>query len=168
MWRLTGTQYIGGAFGTVPFGVTGIFAALDMHTNRLIWQQEWPERCYSGSVATAGGLVFVGRSDGRLTALDSSTGALLWAFQTGAGVNATVSVFEQAGSSTSLCCRPAICLRDLGTATACGCFRWTVCRTGRGCRARRGIGGRGQPDRGPRRRARGLPECLRCLSRVER
>ena len=91
-----GDPYIGGAFGTVPFGVTGIFAALDMHTNRLIWQQEWPERCYSGSVATAGGLVFVGRSDGRLTALDSSTGALLWAFQTGAGVNATVSVFEQA------------------------------------------------------------------------
>jgi quinohemoprotein ethanol dehydrogenase len=92
-----GDEYIGGAFGTVPFGVTGIFAALDMHTNRLVWQQEWPERCYSGSVATAGGLVFVGRSDGRLTALDSSSGALLWEFQTGAGVNATVSTFEQAG-----------------------------------------------------------------------
>ena len=92
-----GDPYLGGAFGTVPFGVTGIFAALDMRTNRLVWQQEWPERCYSGSVATAGGLVFVGRSDGRLTALDSSTGALLWAFQTGAGVNAPVSVFEQDG-----------------------------------------------------------------------
>jgi alcohol dehydrogenase (cytochrome c) len=92
-----GDQYIGGTFGTVPFGVTGIFAALDMRTNRLVWQQEWPERCYSGSVATAGGLVFVGRSDGRLTALDSSSGALLWEFQTGAGVNATVSTFEQAG-----------------------------------------------------------------------
>ena len=92
-----GEQYIGGAFGTVPFGVTGIFAALDMRTNRLVWQQEWPERCYSGSVATAGGLVFVGRSDGRLTALDSTSGALLWAFQTGAGVNATASVFEQGG-----------------------------------------------------------------------
>ena len=92
-----GDRYIGGAFGTVPFGVRGIFAALDMRTNQLVWQQEWPERCYSGSVATAGGLVFVGRSDGRLTALDSSTGALLWEFQTGAGVNATVSVFEQAG-----------------------------------------------------------------------
>jgi quinohemoprotein ethanol dehydrogenase len=92
-----GDPYLGGEFGTVPFGVTGIFAALDMRTNRLVWQQEWPERCYSGSVATAGGLVFVGRSDGRLTALDSSSGALLWEFQTGAGVNATVSTFEQAG-----------------------------------------------------------------------
>ena len=92
-----GERYIGGVFGSVPFGVTGIFAALDMRTNRLVWQQEWPERCYSGSVATAGGLVFVGRSDGRLTALDSTSGALLWAFQTGAGVNATASVFEQGG-----------------------------------------------------------------------
>ena len=92
-----GERYVGGAFGTVPFGVTGIFAALDMRTNRLVWQQEWPERCYSGSVATAGGLLFVGRSDGRLTALDSTSGALLWAFQTGAGVNATASVFEQGG-----------------------------------------------------------------------
>ena len=92
-----GERYVGGAFGTVPFGVTGIFAALDMRTNRLVWQQAWPERCYSGSVATAGELVFVGRSDGRLTALDSTSGALLWAFQTGAGVNAPASVFEQGG-----------------------------------------------------------------------
>ena len=92
-----GDQYIGGAFGSVPFGVTGIFAALDMRTNKLVWQQQWPERCYSGSVATAGGLVFVGRGDGRLTALDSRSGALLWAFQTGAGVNAPASAFEYRG-----------------------------------------------------------------------
>ena len=92
-----GERYIGGAFGTVPFGVTGIFAALDMRTNRLVWQQEWPERCYSGSVATAGDLVFVGRSDGRLTALDSASGDLLWAFQTGAGVNAPATIFEHEG-----------------------------------------------------------------------
>ena len=92
-----GKRYIGGAFGAVPFGVTGIFAALDMRTNTLVWQQQWPERCYSGSAATAGGVVFVGRGDGRLTALDSLTGTLLWAFQTGAGVNAPPSVFEHRG-----------------------------------------------------------------------
>ena len=92
-----GERYIGSVFGSVSFGATGIFAALDMRTNRLVWQQEWPERCYSGSVASAGGLVFVGRSDGRLTALDSTSGALLWAFQTGAGVNASASIFEHGG-----------------------------------------------------------------------
>ncbi len=62
-----------------------------------MWQQQWPERCLSGSIATAGGLVFTGRSDGRLTALDSATGAKLWEFQTGAGMNAPVSTFEHRG-----------------------------------------------------------------------
>jgi alcohol dehydrogenase (cytochrome c) len=68
-----------------------------MHTNTLVWQQHWPEPCYSGSVTTAGGLVFVGRNDGRLTALDSSDGTKLWEFQTGAGMNAPASVFEHRG-----------------------------------------------------------------------
>jgi len=68
-----------------------------MKTNRLVWQQRWTEPCYSGSVTTAGGLVFVGRSDGRLTALNSSNGRRLWEFQTGAGVNAPASVFEYEG-----------------------------------------------------------------------
>jgi alcohol dehydrogenase (cytochrome c) len=53
--------------------------------------------CYSGATTTAGGLVFVGRNDGRLTALDSSDGTKLWEFQTGAGMNAPVSVFEHGG-----------------------------------------------------------------------
>jgi glucose dehydrogenase/cytochrome c553 len=92
-----GDRYLGGRFGSVTWGVTGIFAALDMHTNKLVWQQQWPERCYSGSVTTAGGLVFVGRGDGRFTALDPRDGKLLWQFQTGAGVNAPASVFEHRG-----------------------------------------------------------------------
>ena len=76
---------------------TGIFAALDMHTNRLIWQQAWPDRCYSGSINTAGNLLFVGRNDGRLTAMNTENGNLLWEFQTGAGMNSTVSIFEHNG-----------------------------------------------------------------------
>ena len=94
---MDGERYLGGVFGAVGWGITGILSALDMHTNKLVWQQQWPERCYSGSVATAGGLLFIGRGDGRLTALDSRSGALLWAFQTGAGVNAPASVFEHRG-----------------------------------------------------------------------
>ena len=68
-----------------------------MRTNTLVWQQHWAEQCYSGATATAGGLVFVGRNDGRLTALDSRDGKQLWEFQTGAGMNAPVSVFEHNG-----------------------------------------------------------------------
>jgi quinohemoprotein ethanol dehydrogenase len=92
-----GAGYIGGGFGGRPFQSLGVFAAMDMRTNRIVWQQQWPEPCYSGSIVTGGGLVFVGRSDGRLTALDSSSGKRLWEFQTGAGMNSTVSTFERGG-----------------------------------------------------------------------
>lgn len=90
-----GERYLGGTFGSIPG--SGIFAALDMKTNRIVWQQAWKDSCYSGSVTTAGGLVFVGRNDGRLTALSASTGEHLWEFQTGAGMNAPASVFEYEG-----------------------------------------------------------------------
>ncbi|MGD2131660.1 MAG: PQQ-binding-like beta-propeller repeat protein [Maricaulaceae bacterium] len=93
----SGDRYLGGRFGSADLPSIGVFAALDVTTNRLVWNQAWPDRCYSGSVATAGGLVFVGRSDGRLTALDSADGTLLWEFQTGAGMNAPASVFEYEG-----------------------------------------------------------------------
>src|SRR5690606_23969261 len=86
-----GELYAAGIFGGQILHRLGIFAALDMRTNELVWRQHWPEECYSGSVATAGGLVFVGRNDGRLTALDSSDGRKLWEFQTGAGMNAPAS-----------------------------------------------------------------------------
>jgi alcohol dehydrogenase (cytochrome c) len=92
-----GDRYVAGIFGTSALPNLGVFAALDVHTNKLVWRQQWAESCYSGSTTTAGGLVFVGRNDGRLTALSSADGAKLWEFQTGAGMNAPVSVFEHEG-----------------------------------------------------------------------
>ena len=88
---------MGGNFAGVPIPTTGIFTALDMRTNKIVWRQRWRDLCYSGSTVTAGGLLFVGRNDGRLTALDSRSGKLLWEYQTGAGVNASSSVFEYQG-----------------------------------------------------------------------
>ena len=92
-----GSLYFGGNFGSVSLPAAGIFAAMDMKTNRIVWRQRWPDKCYSGVTATAGGLLFVGRNDGRLTALDSSDGRRLWEFNTGAGVNAPASVFKYNG-----------------------------------------------------------------------
>jgi mono/diheme cytochrome c family protein len=89
--------YMGGRFTQAAADDRGIFAALDVTTNTLAWRQQWREICYSGSVVTAGGLVFVGRNDGRLTALDKSNGKLLWEFMTDAGVNTTVTTFEWNG-----------------------------------------------------------------------
>jgi quinohemoprotein ethanol dehydrogenase len=76
---------------------SGIIAALDMTTNKIVWRYRWPDQCYSGTLATGGNLLFVGRSDGRLTALDSRTGNQLWEFQTGAGMHAPMSTFAHDG-----------------------------------------------------------------------
>ena len=92
-----GKLFMGGIFKSTRIPRSGIFAALDLKTNKLVWQQQWGDTCYSGSAVTAGGLIFVGRNDGRFTALDSADGSLLWEFQTGAGVNAPSSVFEHNG-----------------------------------------------------------------------
>jgi quinohemoprotein ethanol dehydrogenase len=92
-----GEHYEGGVVGFAPLPRSGIFAAVDVTTNTLAWRYRWPDQCYSGSLATGGGLVFVGRNDGRLTALDSDSGLKLWEFQTGAGMNAPATTFERDG-----------------------------------------------------------------------
>jgi quinohemoprotein ethanol dehydrogenase len=89
--------YMGGFFGQARVNDRGILAALDVTTNRLVWRREFREICYSGSIVTAGGLLFVGRSDGRLTALDKRNGESLWEFMTDAGVNTTATTFEHKG-----------------------------------------------------------------------
>jgi alcohol dehydrogenase (cytochrome c) len=95
---VTGDDFLGSAFNA-PEGnvVRGTFTAMDMRTNTIAWQKQWTDSCYSGSVTTAGGLVFVGHNDGRLIAYDARDGNQLWAFQTGAGANATATVFENDG-----------------------------------------------------------------------
>jgi alcohol dehydrogenase (cytochrome c) len=91
-------MWFGGSYESVGVPRTGTFTAMDLTTNRIAWQQQWPTgACWSGSLATGGGLVFVGRSDGRLTALDSGDGRRLWQFQTDSGVNAPPSTFEWKG-----------------------------------------------------------------------
>jgi alcohol dehydrogenase (cytochrome c) len=93
----SGTAYTQGVFGFSDIPLNGVFAAVDMRTNRIVWRQRWKDSCYSGSAATAGDIVFTGRNDGRFVALDSRNGDVLWEFQTGAGVNASASIFEHNG-----------------------------------------------------------------------
>jgi len=92
-----GGRYLEGTFTRSGLVMRGIFAAVDVRTNKLAWQQQWAEMCYSGSIVTAGGLIFVGRNDSRFTAIDKSNGDLLWDFETDAAVNATASTFEHNG-----------------------------------------------------------------------
>jgi quinohemoprotein ethanol dehydrogenase len=88
---------LGGGGANPGVARRGTFTAMDLTTNRIVWQQQWPSSCFNGTLATAGGLVFVGRSDGRFTALDSDSGNRLWQFQTDAGVAASASTFEHGG-----------------------------------------------------------------------
>jgi alcohol dehydrogenase (cytochrome c) len=92
-----GAEYLGGAFMRPDVPGRGVFTAMDLRTNHIAWRRQLSARCYGGSVATAGGLIFLGRDDGRLTALDKDTGRLLWAFQLDAGVNAPPTTFEYRG-----------------------------------------------------------------------
>jgi len=55
---------------------------------RIRWQQKTEKPMVGGVLATAGGLVFTGEGNGFLSAFDADTGAQLWQFQCGAGVNA--------------------------------------------------------------------------------
>jgi alcohol dehydrogenase (cytochrome c) len=89
--------YMGGSWSDPGVARRGTFTAMNLTTNRIAWQQQWPSSCFNGTLATKGGLVFVGRSDGRFTALDSSTGHRLWQFQTDAGVAAPASTFLHDG-----------------------------------------------------------------------
>ena len=94
---VAGRGYNGGRWGQTSYPGGGMFTAVDLKTNRIAWQQQWREICFSGSVVTAGGVVFTGRADGRLTALDKTNGNKLWEFMTDAGVNTTVTTFMHNG-----------------------------------------------------------------------
>ena len=84
-------------FGSTGIPRRGILVAADLTTHTVAWQQQWADRCFSGSTATAGGLLFIGRNDGRLTALNSSNGETLWSFRTDTGIHQSPTVFEHNG-----------------------------------------------------------------------
>ncbi len=80
------------------FDTPGEVTAFNMNTGKIAWVDKWAQSCYSGTVDTAGGVVFVGQNSGTLLALNAMTGKTLWSFQTGAGANAPVSVFKYDGT----------------------------------------------------------------------
>jgi alcohol dehydrogenase (cytochrome c) len=90
-------SFRGGGYVGAGIPSSGIYSALDVTTNTLVWQKRFNDGCRSGSLVTAGGLVFLGRNDGRLTALDAANGERLWSFQTEAAVNSGVSTFMHNG-----------------------------------------------------------------------
>jgi PQQ-dependent dehydrogenase (methanol/ethanol family) len=92
-----GEIWIGGKQTPVaPESTYGTISAIRPSTGKIAWQRRtsW---LWSGALATAGGLVFVGHNDGWLRAYDARTGRTLWEFFCGAGVNAPPVSFELDG-----------------------------------------------------------------------
>jgi quinohemoprotein ethanol dehydrogenase len=79
----------------------GLLASMSAETNKLAWEKNVPYRTQqngSGFLATAGGLLFHGNTDGLLDARDVVTGEIKWQFQTGADANQPVSGYEADGA----------------------------------------------------------------------
>ncbi len=98
-----GKTFIGVQFGA--FATTGgTFTAMNMTNNSVAWQKKYTDGCYSGSLSTAGGLVFMGQGGasfekglgknattggtGQVVAYNAATGDQLAALPTAAGANA--------------------------------------------------------------------------------
>ena len=92
-----GKSYTGGSFGRTTMPRIGLVAALDVTTQKLKWRLQWPDVCVSGSVNTAGGLLFMARTDGRVMALDKHDGSTLWQWQLDAPISAPITTFEYRG-----------------------------------------------------------------------
>ena len=89
-----GKLWLGGAFKVIPSEEQwGNVTAVDYHTGKIRWQVKTPQPMIGGILATAGGLVFTGEGNGQFRAYDAETGAILWRFQAGAGVNAPPSSY---------------------------------------------------------------------------
>ena len=93
-----GKLWLGGAFTNIPGGIqAGNVTAVDYDTGKIKWQVKTPQPMIGGILATGGGLVFAGESNGWFKAYDAKDGKVLWKFQAGAGVNAPPSSYMVGG-----------------------------------------------------------------------
>jgi quinohemoprotein ethanol dehydrogenase len=109
------TYSLGASVPALGASIKSTFTAIDSRTNKIAWQQVNDGEQSYGALATAGGLVFKGQVDGNLVAVDATSGAELWRFQTGLGISAppmtwsdgkdqfvTVAVGGNRGGATTL------------------------------------------------------------------
>jgi alcohol dehydrogenase (cytochrome c) len=80
-----------------PDGPRGALKALDPLTGQAKWEMPYDIPSWSGTLATAGNLVFTGAMTGEFMAVDSRNGKKLWQFQTGSGVIGQPVTWERDG-----------------------------------------------------------------------
>ncbi|MGR9045489.1 MAG: methanol/ethanol family PQQ-dependent dehydrogenase [Gammaproteobacteria bacterium] len=104
-----GQPYVGATLNMFPAGVDaetgkpdnstnlGQFTAWDATSGKIVWTKKEPFSVWSGSVATAGGVVFYGTLEGYLKAVDAKTGKELYKFKTPSGIIGNVNTWEYNG-----------------------------------------------------------------------
>jgi quinohemoprotein ethanol dehydrogenase len=97
--RFEDPRFFLSASGQPGMKSSGILAAIDSRTDKIVWQKNTPYEMQNGSgvTTTAGGLLFHGEPDGNLQALDPKTGDILWQFQTGANEAGPAAIYEVDG-----------------------------------------------------------------------
>jgi PQQ-dependent dehydrogenase (methanol/ethanol family) len=85
---IAGTPYIGAdvRYYAGPGGNQGELMAWDPIAGKKVWTIPDKYPTWSGTVVTAGDLVFYGTLDGWFKAVDARTGKVLWQFKTGSGI----------------------------------------------------------------------------------
>ncbi|WP_453991276.1 PQQ-dependent dehydrogenase, methanol/ethanol family [Bacillus nitroreducens] len=90
-----GEVWLGSLMEPVPYAPgRGTVTALDIKTNKIVWQKNWDQIAYSGLLTTKGDLLFAGHNDGRIIAYDATNGNELWEFKMDAGANAPPITYE--------------------------------------------------------------------------
>ncbi|MHA1559615.1 MAG: pyrroloquinoline quinone-dependent dehydrogenase [Alphaproteobacteria bacterium] len=94
-----GQIFLGGNFGAPGSTANppGIIVAIDASTGQVVNRLSMPYQSLSGLLATAGGIIFHGGLDGRITAHDENTLEELWAFPTGITIKAAPMTYSVDG-----------------------------------------------------------------------
>lgn len=85
--------------GTNPPGDTNHawLTGRDPVSGDIAWEKRYDIIPHSALMATAGGLLFNGTTDGYAEAMDAATGALLWRFNNGSGHNGGIISYQTGG-----------------------------------------------------------------------
>lgn len=95
---IAGTPYVGAneKMYAGPGGNRGVFGAWDPVARKYIWSIKEDFPVWSGTIATAGNVVFYGTMEGWFKAVDAVTGEVLWKFKTGSGIIGQPTTFRGA------------------------------------------------------------------------
>jgi alcohol dehydrogenase (cytochrome c) len=106
-------KFNGGAPGA-DGPVTSSITMLDPVTGEIKKRAEFPYQNSSGTLTSAGGLVFTGMLDGTLLALDDRTLEVLWQFNVGTGFNAPPMTYAVNGKQYVAIASGVCCVRPSG------------------------------------------------------